>query len=93
MKRAAGEQGPARTRKGSVKMEGSLNRMGYDRKILQEELRKPIMATGREKTSWREKLAALKETGRVALAAAGLFDTTDLDQELGSNWDNHICIC
>ena len=76
MKRAAGERGPARTRKGSVKMEGSLNRMGYDRKILREELRKPFMATG-----------------RVALAAAGLLDTTDLDQELGSNWDNHICIC
>ena len=93
MKRAAGGRGPAGKRKGSVKREGSLNRMGYDRKILQEELRTPFMATGREKTGWREKLASLKEAGRVALAAAGLFDTTDLDQELGSSWDNHICIC
>ena len=57
-------------------MEGSLNRMGYDSKIVQEELRKPFVATG-----------------RVALAAAGLFDTTDLDQELGSNWENYHCIC
>ncbi|MBR2663988.1 MAG: hypothetical protein IKE25_09755 [Clostridia bacterium] len=74
-------------------MEGSLNRMGYDSKIVQEELRKPFVATGREKTGWREKLALLKAAGRIALAAAGLFDTTDLDQELGSNWENYHCIC